>query len=79
MVTTDSSAPPAHRTPDKNTRAGAPFAAAGARLLNLLAATIGDDACCECGIPLDTLSGEGLPHRRSGWICAECAEQRSYS
>jgi hypothetical protein len=70
---------PIVRKTTREVAAGDPFAHAGARLIRLLAAAIGDDTCCECGIPLDTLGGEGLPSKNDSWICAECAEQRSYS
>jgi hypothetical protein len=70
---------PILRKTTREVAAGDPFQVAGSRLLNLLAATVGDDTCCECGIPLNTLGGEGLPSKNDSWICAECAEQRSYS
>lgn len=59
------------RSVNPEVRAGDPIHAAGVRILaNLLAS----EECNECGIDLDTLAGEGIPHVKKGWQCKECSE-----
>jgi hypothetical protein len=65
----------AARSVNPQTRAGDSFAVAGARII---ASVFSDEECCECGIPLDSMGGEGLQDG-DVWRCDSCAAlPRSY-